>query len=56
MIDVSAITYTDMLRYRADYLSENPVYNITEEEFYRISNAYGMDCSGIAPVKKRFRI
>ena len=56
MIDISAITYTDVLKYRADYMSENPVYNITDEEFHRISNAYGMDCSGIKAINKCFRI
>ncbi len=56
MIEISAITYSDVLKYRADYLSGNHLYNITDEEFYRLSNAYGMDCSGFSPVNKRIRI
>ncbi len=56
MIDISAITYSDVLKYRADYISGEQMYNITDEEFYRMSNAYGMDCPKIKPANKRFRI
>ncbi len=56
MIDISGVTYSDLLKYRADYLSGNQLYNITDEELQRLSNAYGMDCSGFAPVNKRIRI
>ncbi len=56
MIDISTITYTDLLKYRADYLSGSQIFNITEEELYRISNAYGMDCSGFRAINKRVRI
>ena len=54
MIDVTALTYSDAIRYREDYLSANPIYNLTEDDFHRISDCYGMDTSMISPTKKRF--
>jgi hypothetical protein len=56
MIDVAALTYSDAIRYREDYLSTNPIYNLTEDDFHRISDCFGMDTSSIQPTYKRFSL
>ena len=55
MIDITALTYSDAVKYREDYLSINPIYNITDEEFHAISTTYGFD-NGVCSFVKRFRI
>lgn len=55
MIDVSALTYSDAITYREDYLSTNPIYNITAEEFHAISASYGFETEFFSTIK-RFRI
>jgi hypothetical protein len=55
MIDVTALTYSDAVKYREDYLSTNPIYNVTDEEFYTITSTYGFDCLG-KQISRRFRI
>ena len=55
MIDGTALTYSDAVKYREDYLSTNPIYNVTDEEFYAITSTYGFDC-GCNVFNKRFRI
>lgn len=55
MIDITALTYSDAVKYREDYLSTNPIYNVTDEEFYAITSTYGFDCFG-KQISRRFRI
>ena len=56
MIDVTVLSYSDALRYMCDYLSPNPIYNVTDDDFHRMSETYGMDSSTFEPRRKRFKI
>ncbi len=56
MIDVTALSYSDAVMYCEDYVSEAPIYYITEEDFHRIATCYGMDVSEFTPCLKRFEI
>ena len=55
MIDISALSYSDAMKYREDYLSSNPIYNITDEEFHLITANYGFE-TGFGAFCKRFFI
>ncbi len=47
-IDVTSLNYSDAVRYLEDYLSEAPIFGLTEDDFYCISLAYNLDTSCIA--------
>ena len=56
MIDVTALSYSDAVMYCEDYVSEAPIYHVTEEDFHRIATCYCMDVSQFQPKRKRFEI
>lgn len=36
-IDVTTITYSDAMVYLEDYLSDSPIFDVTDDEYYAIS-------------------
>ena len=48
-LDIPSLAYSDALIYLEDFLSDNPVFGITEDEYFAISTSYNIDTK--IPVK-----
>lgn len=42
-IDVTTITYSDAMVYLEDYLSDSPIFGVTEDDFYAITLNFNLD-------------
>ena len=52
-IDISAVSYSDALIYVNDYLSENPIFGITDEQYYALKCNFDLQTTDFAPVRPR---
>lgn len=46
-IDVSHITYSDALTYLEDYLSESPIFGVTDDDYYTIALNFNLEVAGL---------
>ena len=46
-IDVSHITYSDALTYLEDYLSETPIFGVTDDDYYTIALNFNLEVAGL---------
>lgn len=46
-IDVAHISYSDALTYLEDYLSESPIFNVTDDDYYTIALNFNLEVTGL---------
>lgn len=42
-LDIPSLTYTDVLIYMEDFISEKPIFGISEDDFYAMAINYNID-------------
>ena len=43
VLDIPSLGYSDALVYLEDFLSERPIFGISEDDFYSIATNYNID-------------
>ena len=46
-IDVTTISYSDAMIYLEDYLSDSPIFDVTDDEYYAISLNFNIPTQNI---------
>ena len=46
-IDVAHISYSDALTYVEDYLSEAPIFGVTDDDYYSIALNFNLEIAGL---------